>query len=245
MPASTPFSSFSRNNYSENGEDGILSEIIQRLAVAGTKINNWCVEFGAWDGKLSSNTFSLVEHGWNAIYIEGDPNRYQSLKATAAEYPSIIPINSYVSPITDSDRSLDSLLSSTNLPLDFDILSIDIDSFDLHVWESTTRYTPKIVVIEVNSSFPPGTMYRYGDGSITGSSFSSTLIVGLRKGYELVCHTGNMIFVRRDLISFLGFDSRYFENPDLLFNNSWLWFTPSFLFKKFVTLKRKLLALFK
>ena len=51
---------------------------------------------------------------------------------------------------------MDNLLEKTNLPKDFEILSIDIDSYDLEVWESLVFYKPKIVIIEINSSYPPG-----------------------------------------------------------------------------------------
>ena len=43
--------------------------------------NNWCVEFGAWDGNIY-NTYNLVKNGWNAIYIEGDKNKFQDLLQT-------------------------------------------------------------------------------------------------------------------------------------------------------------------
>lgn len=44
-----PFNKFQKNIYSQNGEDGIISEILKRLNLRENE-NNWCVEFGAWDG---------------------------------------------------------------------------------------------------------------------------------------------------------------------------------------------------
>lgn len=41
------------------------------------------------------------------------------------------------------------------MPKDFDILSIDIDSCNYQVWASIKEYSPKIVIIEVNSYLPP------------------------------------------------------------------------------------------
>ena len=72
------FNKFGDNVHSQNGEDGVIKEILKRLGLNKSE-NYWCVEFGAWDGIHLSNTFSLVEKSWNAVYIEGDKVRYQEL----------------------------------------------------------------------------------------------------------------------------------------------------------------------
>ena len=57
---------FEYNVKSQNGEDGVIEEIFNRI---GTK-NNICVEFGAWDGIQLSNTFNLWNNReWNAVLI--------------------------------------------------------------------------------------------------------------------------------------------------------------------------------
>ena len=53
------FNDFKKNIYSQNGEDGILEEVLKKLDL---KKNGWCCEFGAWDGKHGSNTFNLVKN---------------------------------------------------------------------------------------------------------------------------------------------------------------------------------------
>ena len=77
---------FSKNKYSQNGEDGIIEIILSRLNLYNSD-KCLCVEFGAWDGKLFSNTFNLVEKGWNAIYIEGDEQRFKELLKTCLKFP--------------------------------------------------------------------------------------------------------------------------------------------------------------
>ena len=76
---------FAYNNFSQNGEDGIIQEIIKRIGLQKSK-ENWCVEFGAWDGIHLSNTFNLVQQGWNAVYIEGNKSRYKDLIRTSKKY---------------------------------------------------------------------------------------------------------------------------------------------------------------
>ena len=207
---------YASNVFSQNGEDGIIQKILPSLIGENTVL--WCVEFGAWDGKHMSNTFNLISNfGWRGVYIEGNPEYYEMLKETVSQFPSIIPILSMVSPETDSKDSLDQLLQSTELPQDFPLLSIDIDSYDLAIWESLKTYSPLIVIIEVNSGIYPG-IYEWHHNGGRGNSFSSTLEVAQAKGYTLICHTGNMIFVRSDHVGKLDLDSAQIAYPEVLFN---------------------------
>jgi hypothetical protein len=214
---------FARNTYSQNGEDGVVEELCRRLGI-GT--NGWFCEFGAWDGKHLSNTFKLVAEGWHGVMIEGHPERFKDLLNTAAESASrIIPINAYVSTSSGDPNSLDALLSTTGIPSDFDILSIDIDSWDWQVWHSLNNYKPKIVIIEINSSILPG-IERVHTEDGNGSSFTSTLKLGVQKNYTLVVHTGNLIFVRNDLVSRIGLPASELRNPNSLFIWDWVTLSP-------------------
>jgi hypothetical protein len=117
--------------------------------------------------------------------------------------------------------TLDQLLRATSCPKECDLLSIDIDSYDLEVWEAHRSFKPKIVVIEINSSLQPGILQWHGGGNV-GNSFSSTLAVAKAKGYGLVSHTGNMIFVRNDLAHLVELDELDSNFPERLFNVGWL-----------------------
>lgn len=199
------------------------------------KIENegsWCLEFGAWDGKHLSNTFNLIKKGWNGVYIEGDSQRFNDLLETTKSHPKIIPILAFVESNRAAENSLNNILSKTPLPNDFDLLSIDVDSIDLDIWESLEIYNPKIVIIEINSSVLPGILWRHG--LVTpGNSFSSTISVAKQKKYTLVCHTGNLIFIRDDLLNSLNIEDRFIKYPELLFKTDWIT-SPSLTIKDIV-----------
>jgi hypothetical protein len=209
------YKKYNKNIYSQNGEDGIITELLKRL-----KINNgWVCEFGAWDGKHLSNTFNLVknEH-FKAIYIEGNKDRYQDLLKTAKTYQNIIPINAYVDH-KDSENSLDRLLEKTDIPLDFDILSIDIDSYDYQVWKNLEKYKPKIVIIEINSSVKVNNSnHIHKPGKYQGTGFKPTYYLGIKKGYTFVLHTGNMFFIKNELFDKLKMN---YKNPLNNFRRKW------------------------
>lgn len=215
-----PVADFAFNYHSQNGEDGIIEEIMRRLSVE----EGWAVEFGAWDGIFLSNTFRLVEkeRGWKAVYIEGDKSRFKDLQKLALEmYGKIIPLCAFVTP--QGESSLENLLKSTPVPRDFDLLSIDVDSIDYQIWQSLHAYKPKVVVIEINS-FLPATTEQIHDiqAGKQGSSFLSTLKLGNSKGYTLLCHTGNLIFVRNDLLQKVESGQKSFADQVALYNPRFL-----------------------
>lgn len=210
---------FYKNKYSQNGEDGIIAEILSKIF---PNKKGFVVEFGAWDGINFSNTFLLVENGWDAIYIESDLQKFKLLQKTQEKYKNIIAVNSLVSN-RNKDEFLDNILEKHNCPKVFEILSIDIDSYDIDVWESLKRYKPKIVIIEINSSIPPGIRFRHKDFNC-GCTFSSAMDVAFKKNYSLICHTGNLIFICNDYLHLLDINNKFLEYPEVYFlkNETWL-----------------------
>jgi hypothetical protein len=208
---------YRRDVFSQNGEDGVIEEILKRLGI----VTGWCCEFGAWDGKHLSNTYNLIRGGWKSVLIEGDPSRFVDLQKNfaAQQDDSAWLLNEFVA--ASGDKSLDRLLGRTPIPADFDLLSIDIDGDDYHVWSALDAYRPKVVVIEIESSVPPGSKQVPGPGR-PGASFSSTLTLGSQKGYKFVCHTGNLIFVRADLARAGSFPEVEHRPHAELFDDWWL-----------------------
>jgi len=214
---SNGFLKYRRNKYSQNGEDGVIAEIMNRMNIC----SGWFCEFGAWDGKYGSNTYALLRSGWHGVMIEGDGSRFRSLQRTAKSFPDNLFIKRTYVTHNGGPNLLDNLLVKTQIPQDFDLLSVDIDSYDYHVWRSLKEYRPKVVVIEIDSSTAPGEIYVYNGGSRL-TSFSAMLRLGQEKGYKLICHTGNLLFVAAEYVQCLKIDPTFSENPNRLFISDWV-----------------------
>jgi len=211
-----------RLTYSQNGEDTFVRELFEKI----DKKVEWVCEFGAWDGKHLSNTFTFIANdNANAVLIEGDSTKFIKLQKRAKTYTAITPINKFI----DTNNTLDSILADTKIPQNFDVLSIDIDSNDLDIWESLQSYDPICVIIEINNLIPPGVFKRHKDfskqqrenkGDTWLNSFSSTINVGLEKGYTPIKHIGwNLIFIKNEYANQLGLNISTYND---LFNFRWI-----------------------
>jgi hypothetical protein len=166
--------------------------------------------------------------------IEGDAGRFRRMRRLADRYRDRLDaIEAMVSSNRFDPESLDNILGRTRIPRRFDMLSIDVDGYDYQIWESLEEYRPRVVIIEINSSIVPGPSVVHGPGE-NGSSFSATLQLGRRKGYVLVAHTGNMIFVKDDEVERLELPASDITNPESLFVYEWV--NPT----RLSTIKRKL-----
>lgn len=184
---------YKKDIYSQNGEDGVIEYLLKELNMSG----GFFVDVGAWDGKYLSNTYHLLELGWGGLDIEANRNHFVGLIKVANLFPKLQIMLREVTPY-----EIDNLLDMYKVPQEFDLLNIDIDSYDYWVWDSMKNYKPKIVIIECNSMLdydyvqPP----KAGYPGKKGSSKSSLIKLGESKGYTFVGQVGNLFFVRSDLL---------------------------------------------
>ena len=236
------------NMYSQNGEDGVLLRLSNELDIAFS--SSWCVDVGAYDGISYSNVRQFINQGSNAVMIEPSivggicEPKFEQLKHLPETFPNVIAFNYAVIPSSYSEEDknqsinaiqnndsncgkkreeklegmeIDEILDKTEIPEDYDVLNIDTDTCDHEIWQDHEKYKPKIVVIEIESSIPPDSTEQ-GENI---SSFSHSLKIAKEKGYSLVCHTGNMIYVRNDLVDRLSIPKELINSVEL-FNRSWL-----------------------
>ncbi len=189
-------SRYERSVYSQNGEDGILSKLVQLIHPKP----GFCIEFGAFDGVTGSNTYMLRRQGWDCLLLDRgyDVPEYKLRK----EYITA--------------QNINQLFEKYNVPGQVDLMSIDIDFNDFYIWKAMEeKYNASIVLIEYNASIPPTEdkvvkyhPYYIGDGTnYFGASILAMYRLGRAKGYSLVYaeETGtNLFFVRDEIIEELS-----------------------------------------
>ena len=183
-------SKYAQNIFSQNGENGIIDECINRIKPQ-LKV---AVEFGAPTREYCSNINHLTD--WERIFFDINPSDPQVTEAeiTPANVNEIIP--------------------------DCSVLSIDVDGNDYNIWKAYEG-RPDLVVIEINSGIHP-----MNDAPVSdlqhGTGYLPMVQLGISKGYVLLCHTGNLVFLRADHHKlFPEIQGTGIENYPLYFNNSW------------------------
>ena len=203
-----------RNVYSQTGEDGVVEKILETLP----QTDKWCVEFGAWDGLYLSNTRNLIEtKGYSAVLIEADKNKFRDLQHNYSQRSDVITINQFVG--FTEEGNLDQIMTPIPIPFDFDLLSIDIDGNDYHVWKAISKYRPKVIVIEFNPTIPTHVRFvQPADPSINqGTSLLSLVGLGKEKGYELISVVGsNAFFIKQEYYQTFHIES---NAPEVLWTN--------------------------
>jgi len=190
-------------SYSQNDEDGILAEIFRRIGVAHRSF----VEFGCDDG-LENNTSYLLAQGWRGLWIDG-----ADVNATLVRqgFAHLIErgLLQFRQDFIDRDN-IDGMIAAAGLGPEIDLLSIDLDGNDYHLWEAIRSVNPRVVVIEYNAKFRPPMdwcmaylrEHIWSGDDVMGASLTALTRLGEARGYQLVgCNlTGaNAFFVRQDL----------------------------------------------
>lgn len=212
-----------RNIYSQNGEDGILEAIFERIGTA----NQWCCECGAADGVFFSNTKRLIDAGWSAVLIEADAEQFKKLADLYADKQFVMgelrqPPTPYIEnwrykdgnkdgdvaqkltlfnvcAAVQGEHSLDELLDDCDAPTDLDLLVIDVDGQDYWLFNSLVKYRPRVVVVEYDPNADPNFVPPLnGEGQ---AGLQAIIRLGVGKRYYPACATWcNVIFVQQDLV---------------------------------------------
>ena len=180
--------------FSQNGEDGIIEEILLRLNLK----SGYFLEFGVQSGQECNCAYLAKDKGWLGTFIESDSNDYNLLKNNYINYNVNI-LNDFV-----TSENIQDIINS--LKVEVDLLSIDIDSQDYWVWEAITSL-PKVVVIEYNAALKgkkaivKGRQKPWDGTTAYGASLEAYIELGKRKGYTFIhteSHGVNAFFVRND-----------------------------------------------
>jgi hypothetical protein len=189
---------FEKKIFSQNGEDGIIEHIFNTIGVT----NKIAVEFGVSAGGsgLQTNTRLLAEKGWATIWFDGEES-------------SNLPPNCKFSVKFLTPDNIVETFKENGVPLEFDLLSIDVDGNDYHLREALCDFKPRVCIMEYNGYFtgtseyimPLNNEYRWKGQRNFGASLKSYQQQADRLGYDLVyCDSRgiNAFFVRKDVNKF-------------------------------------------
>lgn len=195
--------------YSQNGEDGILWFLFSLLGTT----NRRAVEICAGDGIECNAANLVINHGWSALLVDGDPAQvargrefYRQCRNTWVSPPVLT--QAWITAETVND-----IVTNHGFAGEIDLLSLDLDGNDYWVWQALTVVQPRVVVLEFNASAGPDRPLTMSydpafrlDFSITpyraGASLAAFTSLAAHKGYRLVGVQSlgfNAFFVRDDI----------------------------------------------
>jgi hypothetical protein len=199
---------FGRQVYSQNEEDGIIAEIFRRIGATGKRF----VEFGCGDGS-ENNTRLLLDQGWSGLWIDVSESNVEKAIQSCCHLISVRRLKILNEFITRENIN-DLISSDGHYRGEIDLLVIDIDGNDAHVWRAIDVVNPRVVCIEYNAScgpkrswlmdYTPNFKYTYDGRNCFGASIKLLEDLGRTKRYALVgCSLSgvNAFFVRDDLVA--------------------------------------------
>jgi hypothetical protein len=187
--------------FSQNGEDGIIQGILNFIG----DTNRYYVEFGVNDGVECNTRLLREKYGWKGLSMDGGFFK-----------PEINLQKNYI-----TAENINDLFEMYGVPLELDLLSIDIDYNDFYVWQAIdSKYSPKIVIMEYNATHSPSedkiAVYSpdacWDGTNYFGASILALARLGNVKGYTLVYADNNgvnLFFVRKDILKAIPY---FFKN---------------------------------
>src|SRR6185436_4944303 len=170
--------------YSQNGEDGLVLEILRRAGIGPGRF----VDIGC-GLKGGNSRFAAEELGWSGLMLDGRPEI-----ATLQELFAPGRVRSIPTWVTR--ENIDDLLRASGLQGEIDLLSIDLDGMDYWIWEAITEVAPRLVVCEYNSylgadaavtvPYRADFVRKEGDTRYYGASLAALVSLARRKGLRLI-----------------------------------------------------------
>ena len=130
------------------GEFEHLDKIMNKLNIN----NGYIVDIAAGDGYRQSCTLDFFKKKWKGLCVEMDPVKFSHLSFLYHQFTSVSLSNSIITPL-----NVNLILQAYNVPKNFDLLNLDIDSYDLEIIKEMLEknFKPKVISMEINEKIPP------------------------------------------------------------------------------------------
>lgn len=195
---------FEARVYSQHGEDGILSEILRRIGATSRRF----VEVGVGDG-LENNTVYRLSQGWCGHWFEAGAANVEKVTACFDLERARNRLRVVHARLTAENAA--EAMRQHDVPIDLDLLSLDIDRNTSYLWRALAHLSPRVVVIEYNASIPRDDEWEivyeadaeWDKSFYFGASLKTLEVLGNSIGYTLAAcdlSGSNAFFVRSDLV---------------------------------------------
>ncbi len=215
--------------FSQFGEDGIIQYLIHRTRIE----HEVFVEFGVADYRESNTQFLLCNDNWRGLILDGGTRHIDFVRSNPIGWRHTIDARS----VFVTRDNINETIADAGLSGDIGLLSIDIDGNDYWVLDSLAVVSPRILIVEYNSTFGPDAAVSvpYDPGFnrtrahhsnlYWGASLAALALAADRKNLAFVGSNSagnNAFFVRRDVLGELPtvtpqegwVDARFRESRD-------------------------------
>jgi hypothetical protein len=131
---------------------GEAEQIERQLRLLGIHAGS-IVDIAASDGVTLSCTLQYFRRPeWGGLAVELDSSKFAKLAYVYDEFEGVNLARCKVTPLNVVE-----LLRSNSIPIDFELLNLDIDSYDLFVLKAILEggYRPRLISMEINEKIPP------------------------------------------------------------------------------------------
>jgi hypothetical protein len=194
--------------FSQFDEDGILLYLFSLLGVA----HKTSVEICAGTGYECNTANLIINHAWDGLLIDGNPENVRIAREFYARYPDTFWRRPTIAHAWVDAETVNDLISENGFKGEIDLFSLDMDGVDFWIWKAITCVNPRVVVLEFNDCIPADVsvalpydrsfVVSEEKSGYLNASLAAWVKLGREKGYRLVGINRNAVnafFVRNDL----------------------------------------------
>jgi hypothetical protein len=197
--------------YSQFEEDGIILYVLSTIGFRTKKV----VEICCGDGRECMATNLVLNHGFRGFLFDGNENNIMSAARFFGGKKDCLLTPPYLKKAWITRENVNDLLTESGAAGEIDLLSLDIDGNDYHIWDAISAINPRLCVFETQDIIPDNVSitipydpdFDCWEKNESEQDFRSVSLLAMKKlsekkGYRLIGahrHGFNVFFLRQDI----------------------------------------------